>query len=451
VRSVVVGRIAASGLRSRSAALRRSSGTLVADTVGTLGLNVSAVALNFVVVLLLTHVLGTVEYGAYASAFAWAGILSVIAVLGLAPLVVRDVAAYTASESWALVRGLIRWTNRAIVASSSATIAGAALVGWLLYRHRAELFHPYLVGLALIPLIALTSLRQAAMQGLGRVVLGRFPETMLTPAVFIAILVGADALVSRRLTAAWAIGFQVGATLAGFALGARLLRRSLPSAVHASAPMFASRSWRRSTVSLLALNVVMAANAQVGTIMLAAVSGGRDAAVFNVAFRVTIFISFILLASSYPLGPIVARLHAAGERLEIERVVVRAARLVLLVSIPIALVLVVFAPTVLGLFGHDFSHGATTVRILAIGDVVNVLTGYGGLVLVMSGRESDLARSIALGAVLNLGLAAALIPPLGVSGAGIAAAASLAVSNVVMTWYAWRKLGIWTGIAGRLA
>ncbi len=37
-------------------------------------------------------------------------------------------------------------------------------------------FHPFVIGMLLVPLIALTRLRQAAMNGIGRVVLGQTPE-----------------------------------------------------------------------------------------------------------------------------------------------------------------------------------------------------------------------------------------------------------------------------------
>jgi len=161
---------------------------------------------------------------------------------------------------------------------------------------------------------------------------------------------------------------------------------------------------------------------------------------------VTIFISFVLLAASYPLSPTVARLHAAGDTRRVEQTVVHTARLVLLVSLPVAIVLVAFAGPILEIFGHGFSSGATAVRIIAIGDLINVLTGYGGLVLVMSGRESDLTRCAALGAVLNIGLAAALIPGFGVNGAAVATAVSLAASNLQMTWLAWRRLDVWAAV-----
>jgi O-antigen/teichoic acid export membrane protein len=83
---------------------------------------------------------------------------------------------------------------------------------------------------------------------------------------------------------------------------------------------------------------------------------------------------------------------------------------------------------------------------MVVGDLVNVLTGFGGVVLVMCGRESDLARSVLLGAVLNAGLTGLLVPSYGITGAAIAAATALAASNVAMTWLAWRRLGVWAAV-----
>jgi O-antigen/teichoic acid export membrane protein len=425
----------------RADAGRATGLALFVDALGTLALNGSAMALNFVVVLLLSHLLGAGGYGAYASAFAWASILAVVAVLGLTSLVIRHTAAYHQQESWGLLRGLLSRANRAVLVASAATVSVAAIVGWALYAGRPELLRPFLVALALVPLTALTSIRQATMQGLGRVVLGRLPETVVVPGLLIAVVVVVHEAAPGHLTPPWAMAGQVGAAAAGFVLGAWWLRRALPVSVRGAQPAY-DRAWPRQALPLLALNLVMAANAQVGTIMLGAWGSPADAGVFNVAYRVTIFVSFVLLAASYPLSPAVARLHVLGERARVEGTVVRAARLVLLVSLPVAAVLFALAGPVLSLFGHGFTGGATAVRIMVFGDLVNVLTGFGGLVLVMCGRESDLARSAALGAVLNVGLGAALIPSFGVDGAAVAMAVSLALSNLAMNWLAARNLGI---------
>ena len=425
-----------------------ASRSLLIGTAGTIALNVAAVGLNLALVLLLSRLLGTSGFGAYASAFAWAGVLSVVAVLGLTPLVIRQVASYHAAESWGLLRGLLRRTNQSVALSSALMIAVAAGAGQLIYAGQPELQRPFWIALLLVPLIALTSLRQAAMQGLGRVVLGRIPETIAAPVLFIALAAGAAILVDD-FTAVLATSLQVVSLLLAFVFGALLLRRSMPAPVYAAAPRYEMASWRRSGLSLVLLNVVMAANAQVGTILLGAMSTAADAGIFNVATRTTMFISFVMLAATYPLMPLVARLHASGDLEPVQRIVVRAARGVLLFAAPTGLVLVAFAPTILGMFGAEFADGATAMRILAIGEVVNVLTGFGGLVLVMTGHEGHLARSVGVGAALNIALSAALIPLIGLEGAAIGAATGMVCSNLLMTWFAWRRLGIWAAVVGR--
>ena len=411
-------------------------------------LNVGAVVLNLALVLLLSRLLGPSGYGAYASAFAWAFLLSFVAVLGLGPLVVRQVASYHSFESWGLLRGMLRRSNQSVALASTLTMVVAAGVGWLVYRSQPELLHAFWIALLLIPLIAFATLRQAALQGLGRVVLGRIPETIVAPVLFICLAAAAATSLDDDFTAGWAVAMQVLATACAFAFGAVLLRRHLPAQVRGAAREYDTASWRRSGVSLALLNVLIAANAQVGTILLGAMSSAADAGVFNVATRTTTFISFVTLAVSYPLMPLVARLYASGEIDRLQRIVVRTARGVLLFAWPAGLVLIVFGPSILGFFGSGFSEGATAVRILAIGEVANVVTGFGALVLLMSGRESDLVRCVGIGAVLNVGLTLALIPLLGVDGAAIGTATGVACSNVLMTWFAWRRLGVWTAVIG---
>ena len=425
-----------------------SNRALVLGTIGTFGLNALAVVLNFVLVLVLSRSLGAEGYGAYASALAWAGVLSMVAVLGLTPLVVRHIAAYHASEAWGLLRGLLRRANQLVGLASVVTILVAAPIGWLIYRDRPALLQPFLIALLLVPLIPLASLRQAAMQGLGRVVLGRTPDTAIAPTLFIVAIVVAGSALGDRFTATWATGLQVAATACALVLGIVLLRRTLPRSVLRAAPEYEMQSWRRSGASLILLNVVLAASAQVGTIMLGALTTAGDAGVFDAAVRTTRLISFVMLAASYPLMPLVARLHASHEREHLQRTVIRTARGVLLVAVPTGTVVVVFAPVILRVFGAEFDEGATAMRILALGEVANVLTGFGGLVLVMSGRESDLARCVALGAVVNIGLSALLIPTLDVNGAAIATATAMTLSNTAMSLLAWRRLGVWTPVAG---
>jgi O-antigen/teichoic acid export membrane protein len=419
---------------------------LLLDTAGTIALNLGAVALNVGLVILLSHALGTAGYGAYASAIAWGTLLAALAGMGLTPLVVRTVATYRAGRAWSLLRGVIHRANHVVTVASALTVLAGAVVGWAIYHSRPGLLHPFWIALSLVPLIALTGLRQAAMQGLGRVLMGRTPETVVAPVLGIAFIAATWALAKDRLDATAAAALYAFALLVAFALGVALLHRSLPREVHAAHPEYDMASWRRSGLPLVALNVVLAANTQMGTILVGVFGSAAGAGVFSVATKVTSFISFTMIAAGYPLMPMAARLYSEDAHEALQALVTRAVRMVLVVALPTGLALVLFAPYVLGLFGEGFTTGDTVVRILAIGELVNVLTGFGGLVLVMTGHEGQLTRGVTLGATTNLVLAFALIPMFGATGAAIAAASGTVLANVVLALYAWRRIRIWTPV-----
>ena len=434
---------------SRFGALNFLSGVgrtdaMTTDALGTVALNVVTIVVNFALTFLLSRLLGARGYGAFAFGLAWAAVLSVPAVLGLTPLIVRHVAAYHARSAWILLRGLLRRSNQVVAATSLLVMAGGAGLGWLLEGSKPELFHPYLLALLLVPLVSLTTLRQSAMQGLGRVVLGRVPETLLAPLLFLVLVGVASLLLDHRFSASWAMGLQVAAQIAAFATGVMLLRRTLPAAVRGAAAAYETRAWLRSAVPLLVMSGLMALNAQLGTIFLGSMKGAAAAGVYSVAARAALFTSFFWLAATYPLMPAVARLHAQAKSAELQRVLSRSAAVTALCSLPIALLLLIFGRQFLALFGHDFHGGIWALRILALGELGKVLTGFAGLALVMTGHERDLTAGVAIAAGLNIALNVTLIPVWGVDGAAVAGAVSVVASNVFLVYLLWGRLRVFS-------
>lgn len=417
-------------------------GGLAWGTVGTITLNLSTTLVNFILALVLARLLGTSGYGAYAFAFAWAAVLAVPATLGLAALVVRNAAAYLAQQEWGLLRGFLRRSNQLAAASSLVVVLVAAAVGWIIKRGDQALLEPYLIGLLLVPIVALTTVRQSALQGLGRVVLGRVPETLIAPGLFLAFVVGTH-IATGSMTASWAIALNVGASCVALGTGALILRHSLPIAARQARRVYEMRVWAPSALRLLVASVLMALTSQLGTILLGVLGAPSDAGVFNVAQRASAFVSFVALATSYPLMPLVARLHATNESEETQRVLTRSARVVLACSVPVAAALIVFAGPVMGLFGGGFGVGAEAMQILVIGELAGILAGFGGLTLVMTGNERHLAWAVTVRAGTAFPLMLVLIPLWGVLGAAVASAAGAILSNIFISWTVWRRLGIY--------
>jgi O-antigen/teichoic acid export membrane protein len=122
----------------------------------------------------------------------------------------------------------------------------------------------------------------------------------------------------------------------------------------------------------------------------------------------------------------------------------RGAVVTALCSLPIALLLVIFGRQFLALFGHDFRGGTWALRILALGELGKVLTGFAGLALVMTGHERDLTAGVAIAAGLNIALNVTLIPVWGVDGAAVAGAVSVVASNLVLVYLLWRRLHLFS-------
>ena len=222
-------------------------------------------------------------------------------------------AAYREQRSWGLLRGLLRRANEAVALSSAVCVGVGAVVAVVLNHDDPELLRPLLLALALVPIIAFTSIRQSAMQGLNHVVLGRVPETLLGPCLFLLAVAATYALQADSVSSAEVVAVQDVVFIAALAAGAYLLRRKLPTDVHAARAAFETSDWARSAAPLLLFSFIQAINAQIEVLLLAVIKDATDAGLYSVAARVTGLITFALVAASYPIAPMIARLHTAGE------------------------------------------------------------------------------------------------------------------------------------------
>lgn len=432
-------------MSSANALLRRArfltgQRSLTAGTIGTIGLNTASFALTFVGTVLVSRELGATGYGAFAFALACARVLGSISNLGLSALTVRYVADYVEHERWSLLRGLVTRLNQVVGLVSLGAILVAAVIGTLVLDRDSDVYVPFLIGLLTVPLVVLTTQRQSVLQGLHRVILARIPETLVAPAVVVGLVLVALAA-GVGLTAENVLWITVVSQVLAFALGVWFLFRALPPTVRAAVPEYEHRVWLRVGVPLFLMGIVNAANAQVGTIVLGAIGEPADAGVYAVAVRASAFVSFVMLAATYPLMPALARLRSVGDERVYRDTVVSATRSVVLVSAPIVVGLLVFAEPILRIFGSEFGDGVTAVRILVGGETVRLLVGVIAIGMLMSGEERLATKILALGAVLNIGLALALAPGLGATGAAIAQAASALVASMLVAIFARRRQG----------
>lgn len=424
---------------------------LIKSAGGTFVLKVTAIGLGFLTTLLLARVLGAAEYGAYAYAMAWLGLLGIPATLGFHQLLVRDVAIYHAQEEWGLLRGLLSFSNRLVLTVSIVLTAIAALAGWMLLgsRENNSMLLVFWVALLILPFSALTQLRQAAMRGFQQIILGQLPEMLIRPVLFMVMLGGAVFFFRQNLTAQLAVALNVVATVIAFAIGLYWLNKIRPIETKTANPQFRTRTWLGGALPLLVVGGMHVINSQADTIMLGAIKGASEVGIYAVIKKLVDLVVFILIAVNTSIAPTIARCYADGESERLQRIVSKSTRVISLATLPVAFGLIFFGDQVLLLFGAEFAQGSDALIILSLAQLVNAGMGSVGLILIMTHHERDAAIGIGIAASLNILLNAILIPLWGVNGAATATAMSTIVWNILLAIKVHQRIGIITTVLGK--
>jgi len=423
---------------------------------GTAGLFASRICftgLMFLVSVILARLLSSGGYGAYTYALAWVVLLGVPGILGTDQLLVRQLAVYRTRGAWDLIRGFIRRANAAVLLVSLALAAGAAVIAKVLLSGRGgQAPAVFWLALVLLPLITLTRVRQAALQGLNILVVGQLPETIVQPSIFLILLAVAYWRLGKHLTATWAMGMNVVATGAAFVVGALLLRKYLPAAAKGAELAYPDWKWLRNALPLMFLSSVAVIYGQADVLILGAIKGTKAVGVYGVADRGANLLAFLFTAAISAMAPAIASLYAGGDLEALQRMVTKLVRVTLALTLPVAVAFIGFGYWVLlWVYGADYVAGQRALAILSVGQLVNVAMGPVGMLLIMTGHEKDATWSIGISAVVNVGLNFALVPKWGLEGAAISAASSMVLWNCLMARAVHKRFGIHSTVLGKIS
>jgi O-antigen/teichoic acid export membrane protein len=165
--------------------------------------------------------------------------------------------------------------------------------------------------------------------------------------------------------------------------------------------------------------------------------------VYSASVRVALAMVLFLTAVSYVFSPFVADLHARGETQRLDGLFKSITRWTVAGTIPILLLMLVAPEPILRVFGGaEFTQGTLPLRILVIGQAVNVSVGAAGFVLIMAGRTGWDLVVYGLSFLLDLVLSLILVSAFGVKGAAASQAITIACSNALRLWLVYRFVHI---------
>jgi O-antigen/teichoic acid export membrane protein len=170
---------------------------------------------------------------------------------------------------------------------------------------------------------------------------------------------------------------------------------------------------------------------QMDTIMLGHFVSPREVGIYSVAFKVSAFVLIGLEILLPIVAPLFAQFRATSDNQSMETLFTAVTKWLCYSSLVIFAGIAVFRVELLHVFGKGFTAGSSALLILAVGQLVNGATGPTGVLLTMTGKQrwelGNIVSMVAFNFVLNL----LLIPKLGMMGAAIAAALSIATINAL--------------------
>jgi O-antigen/teichoic acid export membrane protein len=397
-------------------------------------------ALGFVFQFLVARHLGADGAGIFFLAFTVATVVSILCRGGLELAAVRFVASRIALNDHAGARAIyFQVLRRAVVFSALGTVFTAA-VAWPLaervFGKPAAAPGIAIMSLCIAPIV-LYRLHGESLRGLGRIGLSQFLINLAVPLAAIALL----PLLAPRFGIEGALASQIAAHAIAAAVGVVAVRAAFSKLPNEGPSNFDFDELDRAFLPLYQLSVLNLLQSSVATLALGALVTDAEVGVYGVCHSVSLFLQLILLGHNALLGPEFAALHARGDTRGIHELARRATRRMTLEALPVFLLCVVAPGWVLGFFGDAFESGATCLRILAVGQLVNVATGSVGLLLVMSGHERSFRNVVFAALLVNVTANAILAPRYGIEGAAIATAAGVILQNVAAMWMVKRKLG----------
>lgn len=188
--------------------------------------------------------------------------------------------------------------------------------------------------------------------------------------------------------------------------------------------------------------VVQASNIWLLTLLVGALASPAQAAGYAAITRYTMATTLVLQSVTTALLPRLAAAFHRKDLPEANRIFQITTQWVIVGSAPVCLALLVFPRTLLSVVSPDLPDVRIGLQVLAVGSLVNVVTGPVGGVILMAGRSAANLSAAVASLTAMLVPALLLIPGHGASGAALAWAISIASQNLLLYAYGRKALSM---------
>ncbi|MGA3156501.1 MAG: oligosaccharide flippase family protein [Steroidobacteraceae bacterium] len=399
------------------------------------GIGITAAFLSSV---LIARILGAEQAGWVALGQTTASVVSTLALLGIDSAAMRELSGLVARGAGSRAQELVATAFGGACLTAAAIIA-LSLIATLLAQDvgglSSQAYTFVLIGIVAAVGLAGSRLTGELLRATGSVGAAVWFQTACGPLILLSGVLVWHALLSDYL-AVWMVVVGEGAS-ATWAIAwwrktwsrpaGRLQLRTLATLLRAGSSMF-----------LIGFGTVL-----IGWIEMMALShwsDSRSIALFSAAQRVASLVALPLLIINLVAAPRYAALYATRSLAELRILVGKVIMLSGLLGLPLLLVVLFFGSGVLDLFGPQFGAANLSLRVILVGQLINLATGPVIYLLMMGGKERAGLACVAAGLVVDVICLSLLVPHYGLIGAAISNATAVSVVNLSAAVLAYGQL-----------
>ena len=168
-------------------------------------------------------------------------------------------------------------------------------------------------------------------------------------------------------------------------------------------------------------------------------------AIYGTAIRLVILVSFPYIIISSIITPYIAEMNSKKDNKGLENGLKTASTIGSIPSMIMFIFVIFFGFSLLKiLFGEYYTQGYQILVILGFGQLINILAGFCGEVLLMTGYQAVMLKVTLLGATIALVITYLLVNTYGGIGVAIGMATGIIFQNIVCLLLTKKYLGIWT-------
>ncbi|MCZ3387334.1 MAG: polysaccharide biosynthesis C-terminal domain-containing protein [Actinomycetia bacterium] len=288
-----------------------------------------------------------------------------------------------------------------------------------------------------LPAIVIFDAILGASRGLGTMTPSAVLDRIMRPAAQLVLTVGAVATGGIvAVTAAWALPYVALVVIAGVWLHKRTVGDYSPAA-----PGLRGEFWRFTWPRAIT-SVVQQARQRFDIVLVAAIRGPAEAAIYAIATRFLVVGQLTNSALALAAQPQVASLSATDRKAAIASLYRSTTTWIILLNGPLYIGVAIFSPLLLSIFGDAYISAWPVTVTLCIAAFIGNGSGMVDVMLSMTGRTgATLGNS--LGALATqVVLIVALVPTWGAFGAAVAWGTSIVVINALSVIQLARSDGI---------